>query len=51
MSETTGPMDFNALVMISSAEYQRLARTRERLRRERKVELYSHCARKHKNCK
>ena len=51
MSDRASVMDFDALVMISSAEYEHLARIRERQRRERKEELYSPRAKKHKGCK
>ena len=48
MNETGNQVDFNVLVMMSSAEYDRLAKMRERQRRERKEELYSPCVKKHK---
>lgn len=51
MGDTAKLMDFDALVMIPSAEYERLARIRERQRRERKEELYSPRAKKQKGCK
>ena len=51
MNETANLKDFNALVMMSSAEYDRLAKIRERQRRERKEEIYSYCTKKHKGCK
>ena len=51
MSDTANLMDFNALVMMPSVEYERLAKIRERKRRERKEELYSCRAKKHKGCK
>ena len=46
MSDTADLMDFNALVMMPSAEYERLARKREHQRRERKKELYSYHAKR-----
>ncbi len=48
MNETGNLMEFDALVMMSSAEYDRLAKIRERQRRERKEELYSYCTKKQK---
>jgi hypothetical protein len=51
MSETTSLMEFNALVMMPGADYQRLAEMRERQRRERKEELYSYHTKKYKDCK
>lgn len=51
MSDTAKLMDFDALVMIPRAEYEHLARIRERQRRERKQELYSPRAKKQKGCK
>jgi len=48
MSDATNVMDLKALAMLPSAEYERLARIRERQRRERKEELYSPRAKKHK---
>jgi hypothetical protein len=48
MSETANEMEFDALVMVPGAEYERLARIRERQRRERKAKLYSTRAKKHK---
>ena len=50
MSDTANVLDLKALAMVSGAEYKRLARMRERQRRERKEELYSPCAKKHKVC-
>ncbi len=51
MSDTDNLMHFNALVMIPNAEYERLARMRERQRRERIEELYSHCTKGNKGCR
>jgi len=51
MSDTADLMDFNALVMMPSAEYERLARKREHQRRERKKDLYSYRAKKQKSSK
>ena len=51
MSDAANVMDFDALVMIPGAEYERLARMRERQRRKRKEELYSVRANKHKGRK
>jgi len=51
MSGTANLMDFNALVMMPSSEYERLAKIRERQRRERKKALYTYCTNKHKGCK
>jgi hypothetical protein len=51
MSDTANIRDFDALVMIPGAEYERLARIREHQKRKRKVELYSVCAKKHKSRK
>jgi hypothetical protein len=48
MNEAANVMDFNVLAMVPGAEYQRIARIRERQRRERKEELYSPRAKKHK---
>jgi len=48
MSDAANVMDFKALAMLPGAEYKRLARIRERQRRERKEELYSPRAKKHK---
>jgi len=50
MSDAANVMDFNALAMVPGAEYKRLARIRERQRRQRKEELYSPRAKKHKGC-
>ena len=41
MNDAANVMDFDALVMLPGAEYKRLAKQRERQRRERKIELYS----------
>lgn len=46
MGDTNNIMDFNALVIIPNAEYERLARIRERQRRERKAKLYSYYTKK-----
>ena len=51
MSDTANVMDFDAMVMIPAAEYERVARMRERQRRKRKEELYSVCVKKHKDRK
>ena len=51
MSGTANLIDFNALVMMPSAEYERLAKLRERQRRERKEKLYSCRTKKQKGCK
>jgi hypothetical protein len=51
MSDAANVRDFDALVMIPGAEYERLARIRERQRRKRKEELYSVRAKKHKDRK
>jgi hypothetical protein len=51
MSDAANVMDFDALAMIPGAEYKRLARIRERQRRERKEELYSVRTKKHKGRK
>ena len=51
MSDAINSMDFNALVMIPGAEYERLARIRERQKRERKEALYSYRANKDKDRK
>ena len=48
MSNAADVMDFNVLAMVPGAEYERLARLRQRQRRQRKEELYSPRARKHK---
>ena len=48
MSDTANVMDFDAMVMLPAAEYERLARIRERQRRKRKAELYSVCTNKDK---
>ena len=48
MSDAANVMDLKALAMLPGAEYKRLARIRERQRRERKEELYSPRAKKHK---
>lgn len=48
MNDAANVMDLNALAMLPDAEYERLARRRERQRRERKEALYSPRARKHK---
>ena len=48
MSNAADVMDLKALAMLPSAEYQRLARIRERQKRERKEELYSRRVTKHK---
>ena len=48
MNDAANAMDLNALAMLPSAEYERLARLRERQKRERKEALYSPGARKHK---
>ena len=48
MSDTANVRDFDALVMLPGAEYERLARIRERQRRKRKEELYLTRANKHK---
>ena len=50
MSDTANVLDLKALAMVPGAEYKRLARIRERQRRERKEELYSPRAKKHKGC-
>jgi|GEM_PF-2591855 len=47
MSDAANAMEFDALVMIPGAEYERIARLRERQRRKRKEALYSVCAKKH----
>ena len=49
MSETANLAGFDALVMVPSAEYERLARVRERQRRERKQYLYTYCTNKCKS--
>jgi hypothetical protein len=41
MSDATNLMEFNVLAMLPGAEYERVARLRERQRRERKMKLYS----------
>jgi hypothetical protein len=46
MDDTTNLTDFNVLVMMPNTEYERLAKMRERQRRERKEELYSYCTKK-----
>ena len=51
MNETANFMDYNFLAMPQRAEYERLAKIRERQRRERKVELYSYSIKKHKSYK
>ena len=48
MNEAANVMDLKALAMLPDAEYERLARLRERQRRERKEALYSPVTRKHK---
>jgi hypothetical protein len=49
MNETGNVVDFDALVMMPDAEYQRLARIRERQRRQRKEVLYSYSMNKSKS--
>ena len=51
MSEAVNLKEFDALVMIPGAEYERIARIREHQRRKRKEELYSVRAKKHKGRK
>ena len=51
MSDTANVTEFDALVMLPGAEYERLARIRERQRRKRKEELYLTRAKKHKASK
>ena len=51
MNETRNFMDYSVLAMPPRAEYERLAKIRERQRRERKVELYSYNAKKYINSK
>ena len=41
MSNAADVMDFKVLALLPGAEYERLARLRERQRRERKMKLYS----------
>ena len=48
MSDTANVMDFKVLAMLPGAEYDRLARLRERQRRERKMKLYSSRVKKRK---
>jgi len=48
MRDAENVLDFDALVMIPGAEYERKARIRERQRRKRKEELYTVRAKKHK---
>ena len=48
MSDAANVLDIKALAMLPGAEYKRLARIRERQRRERKEALYSPRAKKHK---
>ena len=50
MSDAANVRDLKALAMVPGAEYKRLARMRERQRRERKEELYSPRAKKHEDC-
>ena len=51
MSDAANVMDFDALVMMPGAEYERIARIREQQRRKRKEKLYSVCTKKHKDRK
>ena len=48
MRDAENLMEFNVLAMLPGAEYERIARLRERQRRERKLELYSPHVKKHK---
>lgn len=48
MSDAANVMDFKVLAMLPGAEYERIARIRERQRRERKMKLYSPLVKKHK---
>ena len=48
MRDAENVLDFDALVMIPGAEYERIARIRERQRRKRKDELYTVRVKKHK---
>ena len=48
MRDAANVMEFNVLAMVPGAEYERIARIRERQRRERKLELYSPRVKKHK---
>ena len=41
MSNAANVMDFKVLALLPGAEYERLARIRERQRRDRKMKLYS----------
>ena len=51
MSDAANITDFNVLAMVPGTEYERIARIRERQKRKRKEELYSVCAKKHKDRK
>ena len=51
MSEAAIVKEFDALVLIPAAEYERIARIREHQRRKSKEELYSVRAKKHKGRK
>ena len=51
MNDTANAIEFDALVMLPSEEYERLARKRERQRRKRKEELYLTRTKKHKDSK
>ena len=48
MSTTANVMDYRVLALLPGAEYERIARLRERQRRERKMKLYSPRVKNHK---